>query len=87
MVGQVVYVGTLALCVVLMIYQIKRGKLEAVTDILFRWTGGMVGLLCANALLGWAGLEEVGINVWTFFVVGALGGPGAVVLYILVNVL
>jgi len=83
----VVYIGTLVLCVTLMLYQIKRGKLAAVTDILFRWTGGVVGLLCVNALLGIVDMAGVGINIWNLSLVGALGIPGAIVLYILVNVL
>ena len=45
----------------------------------------VVGILCVNAVLGIFKLPAVGFNPFSLSVLGGLGMPGVVLLYILLN--
>ncbi|MCX4317182.1 MAG: pro-sigmaK processing inhibitor BofA family protein [Lachnospiraceae bacterium] len=82
---QVMYLGISLLCVGIMCYQVIKWKLKGLTNLLFRLTGGVVGILCVNAVLGIFKLPAVGFNPFSLSVLGGLGMPGVVLLYILLN--
>lgn len=84
-VRQVVYVGIMALCAAVMVIQLIKGRGRALTSILFRLTGGAVGVFCANSLLGLLGGAAVGLNLFTLMLIGALGTPGFILLYVISN--
>ena len=42
---QVMYLGISLLCVGIMCYQVVKWKLKGLTNLLFRLTGGVVGIL------------------------------------------
>lgn len=86
MVGQWIYYGVLILCGILILLQILGQRMRGLTAILFRLTGGVVGIFCTNAICGLLGLAAVGLNWFTLTILGALGLPGAVLLYILLNI-
>lgn len=84
-IGQIIYLGILILCGVLILVQLFTRRQKGLTAILFRLTGGMVGIFCANAILGMLGGQAVGINPFSLLMLGSLGSPGFVLLYLIAN--
>ena len=82
---QVLYLGISILCISMMLYQIAKWKMKGLTNLLFRLTGGVIGILCINTVLGIFHLPAVGLNLLTLSVLGGLGAPGVCLLYVLLN--
>jgi len=70
------------LAVGLLVYGIKKKKMDALVNYGLRIVGGTLGIYCANVILGTVGVNvNVGINPYNLLTIGILGTPGFLLLY------
>lgn len=82
---KMLYLGILVVCGVLIVVQLIARRQKGLVAILFRLTGGVVGIFCANTILGMLGGQPVGLNPFSLMLLGSLGAPGFVLLYFMTN--
>lgn len=67
--------------IILIVVTYKRHR-GALTNLMLRLVGGLVGIISTNWLMALIGFNlYVGINFWTALIVGTLGFPGFLLLY------